>query len=162
MICFDTAVLIWGVQGAARKGQEEMIQRTRSYIEYLTRENVQIIVPSPVVTEYLSGFEDDEQRDQQQRLLERHFVIPSFDHRAAVLAAELGLRGDDRKQIIASGVDRQALKVDAQIVAIGITQGAERIISPDPHLERIARGRIQVQGVPKVSPIDQLALAEEW
>jgi len=73
MICFDTMVLIWGVQGVARPGQEEMIDRTRRYIKSLTREHRRVMIPTPALTEYLQHFDDAERRHQLE-LLERHLT----------------------------------------------------------------------------------------
>ena len=39
MICFDTAPVIWGVQGTAHPSQEAMVRRTKRYIRYLNDKN---------------------------------------------------------------------------------------------------------------------------
>ena len=53
MICFDTMVVIWGVQGTSKEGQSHMIARTQQYIKYLDKKNEKIIIPTPALTEYL-------------------------------------------------------------------------------------------------------------
>lgn len=66
MICFDTMVLIWGVQGWASPGQEELVGRTKRYVTSLARENERIMVPTPALTEYLQHFDDAERKRQLQ------------------------------------------------------------------------------------------------
>ena len=157
MICFDTMVLIWGVQGAARPGQEEMIDRTRRYIRSLAKENQQIMVATPALTEYLQHF-DERERKRQLELLEKHFLIASFDLPSAYLAAGLARKaGGPSRQ---GSIPRQAVKTDYQIIATAIVHGAVSIItsaSEREHFERLAAGKIRVLDVPDVheqQPLD--------
>ena len=149
MICFDTSVLIWGVQGRARPGQADMVERTRKYIRHLSEKKQQIMVPSPVVQEYLRGFESP-LLEEQARLIERSFFVPALDFRAAVLAAQLQPRRDAAPSERAEAIDRQSVRVDAQVVAIAIANHAEKIISGDPHLSKLAQGWIPVEDVPSI------------
>jgi len=155
MICFDTMVLIWGVQGAARPGQEEMIDRTRRYIGNLAREHEQIMVPTPALTEYLQHF-DDAERKRQLELLERHFLIAAYDLPAAYLAAGLARKAGGLKR--QGDITRQAVKTDFQIIATAVVRGATRIVTDESqHFETLAAGRILVSGVPEVheqQPLD--------
>ena len=88
MICFDTMTIIWGVQGAAKGSQIDMVKRTKRYIEYLADKNEKIMIPTPALTEYLIGFPPEEQKEQRQ-VIERNFIVPSFDIAAVGIAAEL-------------------------------------------------------------------------
>jgi hypothetical protein len=54
-ICFDTAPVIWGVREISARGDERMIVRTPRYIKYLNNSKFVIMVPAPVVAEYLVG-----------------------------------------------------------------------------------------------------------
>jgi predicted nucleic acid-binding protein len=147
MICFDTSILIWGVQGHARTGQEEMIDRTRRYIAFLREQNEQILVPTPALAEYLQGF-DNEDRKAQLAILERSFVIPAFDMPAAYLAANLARK--------AAGIPRgefpkQTVKTDLQIIAIAIHNRASKIITNErDHFVKLADGRIEISEVPNI------------
>lgn len=156
MICFDTMVLIWGVQGAASSEQTELIARTKRYISSLADANERILIPTPAVTEYLQGFEPGE-RKRQLELLQRHFVIVSYDLPAAYLAADLAHRAGAPK---ASGdIPRQAVKTDIEILATAIVHGASRIITNNPaHFEKLAAGRILVSEVPVIPEQQPLAL----
>jgi hypothetical protein len=64
MICFDTQILIWGVQGTSHPDQASMIERTRHYIAPLEQAKEQVMIPAPVLAEHLVGFEpaDHERR----------------------------------------------------------------------------------------------------
>jgi predicted nucleic acid-binding protein len=149
MVCFDTAILIWGVQGVSRPNQVGMIERTRRYIEVLREEKTRIMVPSPAVGEYLLGFETEAERRRQAELFQQHFIVPGLDLQAAALAADLerDAAGDLRGVEVP---ERQRLRVDAQILAIAIVNGATVVISHDAHMSLLAGGRILVREVPNV------------
>lgn len=153
MICFDTMVLVWGVQGAATTGQEEMIARTRRYISSLRAQNDLIMIPTPALAEYLQGFDTDE-RKRQLQVLERHFFIPAFNLPAAYLAAGLARNAAHDNDTI----PRQTVKTDIQILATAIVSGATQLVTHEKaHFERLAAGRIEILEVPNVheqEPLD--------
>src|SRR5437868_6887482 len=80
MTCFDTTILIWGIQGAAKPEQRGMIARTRRFLERLQETGEQVIVPAPVLAEYLTWFEPAQQTPQR-KVLETRFRIPAFERR---------------------------------------------------------------------------------
>ncbi len=156
MICFDTMVLIWGVQGWASPQQKEMVSRTKRYISTLADDNERIMIPTPAVTEYLQGFEPRE-RKRQLQLLERHFIIVSYDLPAAYLAADLGHRAGGPKTV--GDIPRQAVKTDIEILATAIAHGATSIITNNlGHFEKLAAGRIHVSEVPTIPEQQPLKL----
>ena len=106
------------------------------------------MVPAPVAAEYLQGF-DDSERKEQLAALDRNFFIPSFDLRAAEIAAELSRRQEVRK--LQEEWDRQKVKTDIQIIAIAIAYGAEMIVTDNTREFRaIAADRIAISEVPNV------------
>lgn len=150
MICFDTGPVIWGVQGKAKDGQEEMVERTQRYIKHLSEQKVKIMLPAPVVGEYLLGF-DEAEREKQIQLINQVFRVPSFDMQAAVIAAEL----ESNRRVIReirenTGLGKDKLRVDAQVVAIAIANKAEKVVTNDGHLVDLAQGRMQIVEVPSV------------
>lgn len=151
MICFDTGPLIWGVQGQAHAGQEQFVERTKRYIRSLSREKKTIMIPAPVVAEYLIGI-PTEKHVQHQELIEKLFYVPSFDLKAARIAAEIE---NDKALMTAirngEQLDRQRLRVDVQILATAITNNADMVISNDPHMPTLAGARIKVVEVPEVA-----------
>src|SRR4051794_39821509 len=88
MICFDTQILIWGIQGVRDPTKIQMVERTQRYIARLDKDKKPVMVPAPALTEYLAGFDPAEQ-ERQMAVLERCFIIPSFDAPAAAMAARI-------------------------------------------------------------------------
>lgn len=93
MICLDTMILILGLQRKAAPKYQHLVERTQRYLKHLDDENETIMIPSPVVAEYLQGF-DAAGRARQVTSLQKLFFIPSFDLPSAALAAELS-EGDN-------------------------------------------------------------------
>lgn len=54
-ICFDTTPVIWGIREDADDGDFHMIERTKKYIKKISEDGYAIMIPSPVVAEYLVG-----------------------------------------------------------------------------------------------------------
>ncbi|MBI5153623.1 PIN domain-containing protein [Candidatus Poribacteria bacterium] len=163
MICFDTHVLIWGVRGWAGESQQDEIGHTRRFIERLRVEGTRILIPAPVVAEYLLGFESSQLRISQFQILQREFEIRPLDAASALVAAEL----EGNRQVLGrlgeqAGFDRQRVRMDAFILGIAITSGAERIISADAKMAVLADGRIPVEPVPRFDlQQDLLELTDE-
>jgi predicted nucleic acid-binding protein len=153
MICFDTAVLIWGVQGLAGTARTEsdrdpMIDRTRRYVASLAGEGTRIMVPTPALAEYLRAFPSRDRR-RQIELLDRHFFIAAFDLPSAYLAAGLARRV--REEGAPEGLTRQAIEADLQIIATAVVHGARAIVTDEvEHCERLAAGRIRISAVPEI------------
>jgi predicted nucleic acid-binding protein len=149
MICFDTQPLIWGVQGYAAPGQEGMICRTKKYIESLNAKRVRVIIPAPVLCEYLQGFTPQKQKEQRA-IIERQFVVASFDLPAAELAAEILADREEMKRLIGQyELRRQMLRVDAFVIAVAIIQKVETIITHDVnHFPKLAGSRVRISNVP--------------
>ena len=151
MICFDTHVLIWGVQKTAKAGQEHLVERTQRYIRHLDQQNKQIMIPAPVVGEYLSHFNGSD-LTKQKELIQRYFFVPSLDIHAAMIQAEIEGDRDLLKHIRSgSGLRRQQLRVDSQIIAVALANKAEKIISHDPHMRELAQGRIKIEEIPEIT-----------
>jgi predicted nucleic acid-binding protein len=155
MISFDTGPLIWGVQGAAQGGQHAMIARTKSYLKFLQKDERKILIAAPVLAEFVRGIADEKQRDEVVNFLMARFVIGNLDAKAAVLAAKLE-QAIATKQVRKPGESRQEVRVDAQIVAISISNKAERIVTHDPHFKALANGEIEVSEVPLIQETGEL------
>jgi predicted nucleic acid-binding protein len=151
MICFDTQTLIWGVQAYATPGQEDMVARARRYIAFLQKQNERLMVPAPVVAEYLAGFEPEKQQRQLQQI-EHHFVVAAFDIHAATLAAQILARRPEVEQLQREDYEgrRQKLRIDVFIVATAIAHAADALISHDPGLVKLSTGSpLKVQPIPE-------------
>jgi predicted nucleic acid-binding protein len=150
MICIDTAVLIWGVQGVAKGAhRQRMVDLTSRWLLSLKDAKEILMVPTPVLAEYLQGFPDPKERAQQLETLQSFCFIPAFDMPSAFLAADLSQ--SPAVQELAREGDRQALKTDVQIIATAITHQAEMIVTGNVgEFRRIARDRIPIREVPVV------------
>ena len=149
MVCLDTHIIIWGIKEEATQGQEEMVQRAKSYIRHQDEQGVDLMVPAPVVAEAMIKGDVDQLR-AIRTIIERSFFIPAFDSPAAFIAAELE-RGRGAAKLREEGkVPRNHIRIDAHIAAIAIVQKAEVIISHDPHMRTIAQDRIQVIELPDI------------
>lgn len=152
MICLDTLPLIWGVQGAGRPSQSHMVERTRGYLRDLETRGQSVLIPAPVLYEYLLNFPPEAQKEQLV-ILQRQFIVGSLDLRAACLAAELQARyGAAQLKATRSelGLGKQEVKIDFMILAIAIVNKAEVVISEDLQMPKFAQGQIMVTGVPEV------------
>lgn len=151
MICLDTVVLILGLQRKAAPEYQYLVERTQRYLNHLDEENETIMIPSPVVAEYLQGF-DAVGRVKQVASLQKLFFIPSFDLPSAALAAELSERSSFSELRQSSNESRPALKVDIQIAAIAIIHGATQIVTQNiSDFKTIVGGRIQVTEIPDIA-----------
>lgn len=74
MVCLDTHVLIWGIKEEASPGQEDMVQRAKSYIKYLVDRGVGLMVPAPVVAEAMIRGKVDQLRTIRT-IIERSFFL---------------------------------------------------------------------------------------
>ena len=149
MVCLDTHVIIWGIKEEATQGQEEMVQRAKSYIRHQDEQGIDIMVPAPVVAEAMIRGDIDQLRTIRT-IIEGSFFIAAFDSPAAFLAAELE-RGRGAAKLLEEGeVPRSHIRIDAQIAAIAIVQNAKEIISHDPHMRTVAQNRIPVIELPDI------------
>ena len=53
IVCIDTHIVIWGIKKQATKGQENMISRAESFLNWLDENKKKIIIPVPVISELL-------------------------------------------------------------------------------------------------------------
>ena len=112
-------------------------------------QNITIMVPAPVIAEYLVGATDTQ--IQELEVLRRGFEIPSLDAPSSTRAAILQ-RGGIVNEIRAEyGTPRQSIKIDAFIIAIAIENHASRIITNNVReFKKLARGQILVDEVPVI------------
>lgn len=146
MICFDTMLLIWGVQCTATPNRMWMIDLTKRYIDSLGAGEA-IMVPAVAAAEYLAGFRDEARRIAEWEVLKQRFFIPEFDSSAVVLAATLA-QTSAGTTLLAEG-QRRCLKADIQIIATAIAHGAERIVTGNvSEYRKLAGDWIEVIDVP--------------
>lgn len=166
IVCLDPHVLVWGVRCYADEGQEEMVPRAQKLLEQLEKEKATIIVPAPVVAEYLLGVPPERQPEVHEALAKR-FAIAPFDAAAAALFAEIWYRRNGGRSVseeMRFGLDctsKHVLKVDCQIVAIARSRKANVIYSHDEGVRKFAGNEIEVRAIPPLTKNQQLTFLYE-
>ena len=113
-------------------------ERIEYLVEQLRVQSARILLPTPVLAEFLTFASSDYLADINKS---SHFEIASFDQRAAIEAAA------ELRRVLAAGKDKksgvagswQKVKVDRQIVAIARVAGAGRIYTTDSGVATLAR-----------------------
>jgi predicted nucleic acid-binding protein len=154
LICADNHLLIWGVRNVATTGQEVMIAKAVRYISFVDEQKDDILVPSVVLAEFLAGV-PEERSAAVLAVMEKRFKIAPFDTPAAVIAARIWRKVksenasllDDLRQ---DGVSRIKIKADIQIIATAVARKADRIISHDAGLQKLAEGWIEAVPIPDI------------
>ncbi len=112
-------------------------ERMALLLEQLTKDDARVVIPAPVLSEFLT-FASSDYLDEINGA--RNMSIEPFDQRCAIEAA-VALRralksGRGKKLSLTS--EWQKIKVDRQIVAIAVVQGAERIYTTDKDIMALA------------------------
>lgn len=132
-VALDTMILVWGTK---KKGRQELIDRALILFRQLDRQKARIVIPSVVVSEYLSYVRPDDHGNVVAELSQRFFISP-FDVKCARLAAELWLDGQKRRK---KGMARSrvTLRADVLIVASAKSHGAKQFWSHDGNCRKLA------------------------
>src|SRR5437588_8344027 len=88
LVMIDSQIFIWGIKGFATPGQEDKIEKAKSFIEWLSESDYKILLPTPLLAELLSAVPKEEQPKIKQ-LYEKNFVVAPFDSLAAEKCGEL-------------------------------------------------------------------------
>lgn|GEM_PF-1544806 len=142
VITIDTNILLWGLRGVSKAGQEDMVVRAKAFFQYLHDRGAVIVLASECVAEYLVGEEEPVRREQQMADLKEQFVIIPYDIKAAGIAAQIrsdktflqSLKGD-------IGATRTCIKSDTVIAATAKAfrkNGVDELYSNDDTLRKIA------------------------
>ena len=119
-----------------------LIARAQDRIAYLVEQlresGARILIPAPVLAEFLTFAGPDYLAVINQSA---HFEIAPFDQRAAVEAAAVQKKANASTRGKKSGLTGkwQTIKVDRQIVAIAKVRNAERIYTTDGDVAELAR-----------------------
>lgn len=152
LVCFDTQVLIWGVQETSSSTQTEMIARARYLIGQLSQSNTRIIVPSVVVGEFLLGIPADDHIKVLNSMRES-FITAPYDLQAAARFASLWRERQESNVIRNLQEEEKAtrteLRADCMIVATALVQKSSCIYSHDKKLKIFAGDAIAVIELPR-------------
>lgn len=98
----------------------------------LAAQKVRVLLPTPVVAEYIVGGGLDKEKRLAIITANKNFLIAPFDLRAAIECALIE-DGDRGKQLNATQT-KAKLKFDRQIIAVAIAQSADTIYTGDTTL----------------------------
>jgi predicted nucleic acid-binding protein len=152
IVGFDTHILIWGVQKTSRQEQQEMIPKTVRFLKQLDAQQIKVIIPSVVLSEFLMPIPTSEMNAYLQKIEEKFLLIP-YDAIAAIEFAKIWQSKQDDNTIqtlINKSFSKHHLKVDGMIVATAVTRRASCIYSHDPGLKKFAAGYIEVKEIPSL------------
>lgn len=148
LICLDSHILIWGIKGECKPGEERMIAQAKKFLQWLDEEKKNIIIPSIVISELLLPVPVDE-HSKLLNLIQKKFIVSSFDS----LAAQAFVRIWQEKKKDGSverlkrdyKLTRSHLKVDCLIVAIAFANKVDCIYSHDEDMQKFAEGFVSVK-----------------
>jgi len=144
-VVLDTMILCWGIRGFyPEKGP--LSAHAKDFIDYLASEKATIIVPAPVVSEFLAGVPLERQPEAIE-VLSSQFRIGCFDLRAAaclgdLLARKLSARSEELSKV--------RVKFDCLVLACALSQKADIIYSHDDTLIRMAEKKMRAEKMPAV------------
>lgn len=129
LVCLDTSLLVITQQEQANPGQEKLYQSAQAYEKWLDETDCGVLIPTPVISEFLSS-RDAKIRRGVLTSLQIFADVAEFDLRAAELAARLRCAYYEEHGL-PKGLDRQVLTVDMMIAAIAMVNRASHIITHD-------------------------------
>lgn len=159
MICLDSTFLGLLLHPTAKPPDDPVtgqpIERLEDRLDYLEErwadDNEKIIIPTPVLSEFLVlAGQDDGAKYLDDIHASSHFVIVPFDEKSAVELAAICIteRAATSNRVIKrteDGETKAKMKFDRQIVAIAIANGATAIYSDDKGVATFAeRNGLQV------------------
>lgn len=148
VVCLDTHVLIWGIKKQASTSQQNMIERTANFLNWLQNERQTIIVPSPVLAEFLMQIPPQD-HEKVVRNIKSNFIVPSFDTAATSVFAQIWQKNKNNGLPSENG-GRERVKTDSMIIAIAVVNKARILYSEDAGLQKAAKGFIETRGIPIV------------
>ena len=148
IVCIDTHVLIWGIKKDSASSQKMMIDRTINFLEWLQNEQQRIIVPAPVLAEFLMRIPFEEHSRISQEIQSK-FMVLSFDTACASVYAHIWQKNKNNG-LPSDNVGREKMKTDSMIVAIAVTNKAKILYSEDPDIQKFSKGFIETRNIPVI------------
>lgn len=153
MVVFDTSILALAFDENANPptdpATEELLTECQARIDHLiktlSKAKTRVLIPTPVMAEYLVRAGPDRDKRLAELTGSRVFVVAPFDIRAAIECA--GIEDADYVRLRAGPENETKAKVkfDRQIIATAIARGATVIYTGDIKLAaRAKRNNIEV------------------
>lgn len=159
-VVLDTSVLMFLLDPSASapldvvtgKPVEHCQERIEGLLEDFDKSGVQLIVPTPVLSELLIKAGGRQVEVLAALVNKKSVQVLTFDEAAAVENAAMR-RGDLSKKT--RGETKKEVSFDLQILAIARVAGAKIILSDDENLRaRAARAGMEVRGIAQISLAD--------
>lgn len=153
MVVFDTSLLTLAFDKYAKApidpttGQllTHCQERIDHLIKSLSKAKTRVLIPAPVVAEYLVRAGQDRDKRLTELTGSRVFVLAPFDVRAAVECASIEDGDALRIRSVPETESKAKVKFDRQIIATAISRGATAIYTGDTGLaSRAKRNGFQV------------------
>lgn len=147
MVVFDTSVLTLAFDPTAKAPIDpatgvvlvDAQARIDHLIKTLAATKERVVIPTPVLSEYLVRGGADSDKRLNEITTSKVFVVAPFDTRAAVECAAIEAGGPRRNRNLTEEETKAKVKFDRQIIAIAIVRGASVIYTGDRKLAATAR-----------------------
>ncbi len=131
---------------------ERVGERAQAFVAEAERRNALVLIPTPVLSEFLIGVEASKYQEYLDALNgSACFEIVDFDTAAAIECAQL----PDKRELaqISPGQHVSKLKYDRQIVGIALAAMVDEVWSHDDSLRKIASSRgLAVKSLADIKP----------
>lgn len=163
LVMIDSQIFIWGIKEQSVPEQEDKILSAKTFIDWLSKNEDKILLPTPLIAEVLSPVPVSK-HGQILKLIDKRFQVAPFDSLAAMKCAELihlSLNDEEVKKYRSEHrVSKNKLKFDCMLVAIAITRKVDKIYTEDNDLLKFAHGQIEVVPMKMISTQPELDLKE--
>lgn len=147
MVVFDTSVLTLAFDPSAKPPIDPatgvVLSDAQARIDYLLKtlgsSKVRVLIPTPVLSEYLVRGGEDKDERLDEVTTSKVFVVAPFDTRAAVECAAIEAGGPRRNRPLTEDETKAKVKFDRQIIAVAIVRCATTIYTGDAKLAATAR-----------------------
>ena len=146
IVALDTNILIWGVQGKARTGQEHRIDEAKELLDLLSKQKASLALTMTTVGEYLAGL-PEARHAEAMVVLQKRFRFLVYNARCAMEAARIwrlkkygASRELEKHKTEFPDVTSTKIKADMQIVATCISHGVNTLYSADGPLLKMCEG----------------------
>lgn len=147
MVVFDTSILTLAFDSHSNPPTDPSTDlpvtdcqaRLDYLIKKLTKAKERVLIPTPVLAEYLVRAGADRDKRFDTITGSRVFVVSPFDTRAAVECAAIEDKDHQRIRAVPEADSKAKVKFDRQIIAIAIARGASTIYTGDTGLASRAR-----------------------
>lgn len=162
-VCLDAHVLIWGLQGNASSQRQEMIPKAKNFLKYLSENNIIILIPSAVLAELLMYVPPEEHERFIQKFSISYQICP-FGKKEAIYFGKIWYAKNNDKTIEEVKEDlknlgisaKSKIKFDILIIATALAHKADKIISHDDDVKKLAEGFIKVEEIPDIPTQEKL------